>query len=227
MGFDGRGVNCEKRFRLPLRCARWRCIELASIRRRPARAWGEVRGENHEQVHETPAIVCKHSKATIHRFHGGLMRLTPVVVFIIVCCTLILIPPSAAQPTETIGASLVDTLNGHDAQAVVASFDTQQLTRRIGVASLDETKVRQLVAATFQNLLGQGQSVRLLRTTARGNQTLVLTRLDSQDPGLDYLEFLCEPRSSGGYQVIDWYSLRFGDLFGAMVATPYKLQAGD
>ena len=155
------------------------------------------------------------------------MRLTPIVSSIIVCCTLILMPPSVAQPTETIGASLVDTLNGHDAQAVVASFDTQQLTRRIGVASLDETKVRQLVAATFQNLLGQGQSIKLLQTRARGNQTLVLTRLDSQDPGLDYLEFLCEPRSSGGYQVIDWYSLRFGDLFGAMIATPYKLQAGD
>jgi hypothetical protein len=154
------------------------------------------------------------------------MRLTPAVSLFMACCVLFL-TPALAGPPETVGESLVNTLNGHDARTIVASFDLEELTRRIGVASLDEAKVRPLVAGTLLSLVGQGQSVKLLRVTERGSQTLVLTRLDGQDPGLDYLEFVCEPRSTGGYQVIDWYSLKLRDLFSAMVATPYKLQAGD
>ena len=128
------------------------------------------------------------------------MRLNRVVSFLLVWCTLAALPAAAGQSAQDIGTSLVNTLKGRDVQAIVASIDPRQMSRRIGLPDVTEDGVPKMLEGYFRYLQAQAQAWKLVRVKTQGNQTLVMIRLDRAAPGTDFLEFIREPRASGAFR---------------------------
>src|SRR5581483_11395325 len=182
--------------------------------------------------------------------HRGPMRSVVVSAFLVACCGLAQAatttpPPGAARSTAAavdtslaaaVGKELVRSINECDAQATTDLIDTHAFGLRIAQSMYADTDqqnriadevgrgaVRGMANSYCQVLRNSHGTAKLMRTTDRAGQSLVLVRFNQGSQGFDYLEFTLMPNSAGQYRVVDWYQLSSGKMVSVSVGALTKL----
>jgi len=178
------------------------------------------------------------------------MRSAAFTAFLVVCCALAqaaattpspgVVGSTAAavgtSPAAAVGKELVRSINECDAQATTNLIDAHALGLLIAKSMFGDTDqqnrmadelgngaVRGIVKSYCRILQTSHGSAKLMRTTDRAGQFLVLVRFDQGSQGFDYLEFTLVPNSSGQYRVVDWYQLSSGKMVSVAVGAVVKL----
>jgi tetratricopeptide (TPR) repeat protein len=146
--------------------------------------------------------------------------------------------PGKAEETsaaEVFGRELARAMNERNAKAFAGLLDVEALAERAAAEVTDDPKARKefasgvvqggvpkMIANQFMILeKSRGRAVFLRATHARPSRSLV--RLDLNEQGFDYLEYLVVRGADGRYRAIDWFMLSTGELASSTMGGIGKL----